>query len=304
MEEGCFNIDCSIHDELEAYATQGTKVKFQFLQDGKLNTATSKIKTFTTRDGIERLETSDGQLIRLDHLVFANQIHIANPFFAKVSRVKKALQTLTPAQLLNVPATDLIHIDLSKSNTALNTIDISDIDAQHRYIFGEIAQQNGVGAVGGYGEYRQWYQRNSTDFGNGDEARVIHIGTDVWLPTKTPLYAPLAGKIHSFANNDGEANYGPTIILEHSPSDDTFYTLYGHLSLDSLKNIEVGQRFEAGELLGFIGNPNENGGWPPHVHVQAMVDMLGLQGDFPGVCRHYETKFYLDFCLNPALLGL
>src|SRR5258708_19123945 len=93
------------------------------------------------------------------------------------------------------------------------------------------------------------------------------------------IYAPLDGIVHSFRNNDVPLDDGPTIILQHTVEHDgsslTFFTLYGHLSLDSLDGLYEGKPIAAGSVLARIGDYPINGGWPPHLHVQIMTDLLG-----------------------------
>lgn len=99
-------------------------------------------------------------------------------------------------------------------------------------------------AFGGYIEGRNIYQR-SPIFRNGQyPERNIHIGLDLWIEAGTPVLAALDGKIHSFKNNAGLGDYGPTIILEHEIENQKFYTLYGHLSLESIEEISIGQFFK------------------------------------------------------------
>ena len=69
----------------------------------------------------------------------------------------------------------------------------------------------------------------------------MHIGLDLWIKAGTPVLSALDGKVHSFDFNAGFGDYGPTIILEHQLEDQTFYTLYGHLSLDSLDGLKIGK---------------------------------------------------------------
>ena len=59
---------------------------------------------------------------------------------------------------------------------------------------------------------------------------------------------------------------------------------------------------EAGEKLAEIGPYPENGDWPPHLHFQLMTDMLGFEGDFPGVCAVYDRAKFLALCPNPNRL--
>ncbi len=109
--------------------------------------------------------------------------------------------------------------------------------------------------------------------------------------------------MHSFQNNEGDRNYGPTIILEHKVSPElTFYTLYGHLSLESLDGLQVGQKIVKGHQIASVGAISVNGNWPPHVHFQVMLDMLGYEGDFPGVAFPEQAEIWKSICPNPAIL--
>jgi murein DD-endopeptidase MepM/ murein hydrolase activator NlpD len=86
----------------------------------------------------------------------------------------------------------------------------------------------------------------------------------------------------------------------------TFYTLWGHLSRESVSQLRVGGLLPAGAVLGRVGLPNENGGWPPHVHVQLILEpgLGGRSGDYPGVCASSERRHWLRLCPDPAwLLG-
>ncbi len=49
----------------------------------------------------------------------------------------------------------------------------------------------------------------------------------------------------------------------------------------------------------------ENGGWPPHLHFQVILDLFDEQGNYPGVCRASEWDVWRAICPNPNLiLGL
>ncbi|MGD1892831.1 MAG: peptidoglycan DD-metalloendopeptidase family protein [Cyclobacteriaceae bacterium] len=125
---------------------------------------------------------------------------------------------------------------------------------------------------------------------------------DVWTPAGTKAHASWPGRIHSFNDNRGFGNYGPTIILEHAAEGAIFFTLYGHLSRQSLQNIRVGQLVDKSEEVGEVGNYPENGSWPPHLHFQVMTDLLGYEGDFPGVIAPSQKHLYESSCIDPQLL--
>ena len=56
------------------------------------------------------------------------------------------------------------------------------------------------------------------------------------------------------------------------------------------------------QQIATIGNKNENGQWPSHLHFQVITDMLHHKGDFPGVASVSEQKYYLTLCLDPNLI--
>lgn len=159
--------------------------------------------------------------------------------------------------------------------------------------------------IGGYGEVRPFY---STDAylqmgNNGPGWRTVHLGLDIWMPAESLVFAPLDGTVHSVQNNRGIRDYGPTLILEHKIDEQlTFYTLYGHLSQRSLIHLYPGQEVEKGEIIATIGHSRENGSWPPHLHFQVVLDLMGWRGDFPGVAFPEEREIWLSLCPNPANL--
>ena len=77
---------------------------------------------------------------------------------------------------------------------------------------------------------------------------------DLWIKAGTPVLAALDGKVHSFQYNNNLGDYGPTIILEHQLENHTFYTLYGHLSLESIASIKIGDFFTKGQQLATLGD--------------------------------------------------
>jgi peptidoglycan LD-endopeptidase LytH len=132
--------------------------------------------------------------------------------------------------------------------------------------------------------------------------RRLHLGIDIWGKPYTPVMSPCDAVIHSFAFNDDFGDYGATIILSHNLDGVTFHTLYGHLSLNSIKNLREGGNVKTGDVIGEFGIPMENGQWPPHLHFQVIDDMDDWKGDYPGVCKYSEKEMYLDNCPDPDLI--
>ena len=194
----------------------------------------------------------------------------------------------------------ILRIDLSKTFIKQNQPEIKDMGSLAEYINSELEKTGSTYAIGGYNEERNLYS-NSKLF-DGAEPRSIHLGIDIWGKAGTKIYAPLGGVIHSFANNEGEGNYGPTIILQHQLETKVFHTLYGHLALADIAGLMEGKYISRGELIGHFGISAENGNWPPHLHFQVIEDMRLMEGDYPGVCSPAERDAYLKNCPDPESL--
>lgn len=192
-----------------------------------------------------------------------------------------------------------IKLDFSNKNADLLKLDLQSTQNFNDYVFGFLKQNVKKYGHGGYLENRMIYQR-STHFQQG-ESRCMHLGVDVWCEAFHPLHVPMDAKVHSFADNDNFGDYGPTIILEHEINNDKFYTLYGHLSRNSLKNIAIGDHIQKGEIFSELGPFPENGDWPPHLHFQLISDMKDLKGDFPGVCAPSELEQFKRLCPDPNI---
>ncbi|MAW94472.1 MULTISPECIES: peptidoglycan DD-metalloendopeptidase family protein [unclassified Leeuwenhoekiella] len=218
-------------------------------------------------------------------------------------KLKQLTAGFTPVIDTAYKAEDYRYIDLSTDNVILKEVDTASAKAIQHYISTYLSKTGGQVAYGGYLEKRSIYDR-SIYFNNGNPQlrRNIHLGLDIWCPAGTPILAPVAGMVHSFKNNKNYGDYGPCIILEHSFEDLQFYTLYGHLSVDSLANLKTGQFFKAGERIAFLGDTSENGDYAPHLHFQIIRDMQGNKGDYPGVSTQNNLAFYKENCPDPQLL--
>jgi murein DD-endopeptidase MepM/ murein hydrolase activator NlpD len=192
----------------------------------------------------------------------------------------------------------LLKIDLSVKNKVLASVEDKSLESLHQFIFENIKSAKAKGAYGGYLEKRNLYERSSV-FSTNEESRSIHLGVDFWFPVGTAVCAPLPGRVHSFKDNNQSGDYGPTIILEHVLGNDTFYSLYGHLSRDSIKELQVGRMIIRGEVFAYLGSPEENVDWPPHLHFQLIYDLEGKKGDYPGVCFESEKKKLHKNCPDP-----
>lgn len=195
-----------------------------------------------------------------------------------------------------------LHLDLSERNPALRGFDPADTAAFSAWLLAQLREHGADYAIGGYGENRGLYRLSPHFNGDRGEARTLHLGVDLWLSAGTAVHCVLAGTVHSTRDNAVFGDYGPTVILEHDFDNQRFYSLYGHLARTTLQRTRPGQRLEAGELLGWLGEPEENLGWPPHLHFQLIADLGGRVGDYPGVCKPSEAARWLGLSPDPNLL--
>jgi len=189
-------------------------------------------------------------------------------------------------------------LDLSDQNPALEKISSS--QTLGAYIDQVLKAAGKTYALGGYAEKRVVYQRFKHFNNDPATERNIHLGLDVWAPARTSIYSPADAQVHSFAFNNNAGDYGATIILKHSQSGRKYFSLHGHLSLQSLKNITVGQTLPAGKRFAELGAEAENGGWPPHLHFQLIMDIGNYKGDYPGVVNESKKEYFLSNCPDPS----
>jgi len=195
-----------------------------------------------------------------------------------------------------------IPLDLSAATTDLVKLPLTDAHLFEDIIENYLSEKKAKVAYGGYLEHRNLYQRSIVFKDANVEERNIHIGLDLWIKAGTEVLAALDGTIHSFQNNTALGDYGPAIILKHDIETETFYTLYGHLSLESLDGKAEGQKVSQGEVIGQLGSAPINGDYAPHLHFQIIKDLQGKKGDYPGVCAKSELEFYQQNCPDPNLL--
>jgi 4-aminobutyrate aminotransferase-like enzyme/Ser/Thr protein kinase RdoA (MazF antagonist) len=200
-----------------------------------------------------------------------------------------------------------VVLDLSVSSAEAGTPRLwTDVEAFSRDLSGRMAASGAVVGIGRYDEVRAVYTSDAftTPGNDGPEWRTVHLGADLFVHAGTPVLAPLDGTVASVADNAGDGNYGPTVILQHraGADGDAFYTLYGHLARESVRPLRTGQPIARGARLAAVGTSSENGGWPPHLHFQIITDLIGGHGDFPGVARPSDRRVWLSLSPDPNLI--
>ena len=156
---------------------------------------------------------------------------------------------------------------------------------------------DGRWAIGGYLEKRnQMYTAPQYE-----NRRNIHMGVDIWAPANEPVFAPVRGCIAYKAYHDQTGNYGGTLVIHHDLNGESLFALYGHLSKSSVDEAVIGKRVDAGDILGRLGGWNENGNWPPHLHLELSERDPGV-ADMPGVVADDEVEKAKELYPNPKLL--
>lgn len=164
-------------------------------------------------------------------------------------------------------------------------------------------------SVGRYDERRP--EMYTTELFAG--VRDHHVGLDLGAPAGTPVFAFASGEVACVTINGEDGSYGPTLVTKHTlamPQEvgrepvgevQTFWVLYGHLSWASIEHWSVGDVFEGGTKIAALGDEEENGGWPPHVHVQ-LSRKEPENGDLPGVVAPEDRQDALALYPDPRLI--
>lgn len=151
--------------------------------------------------------------------------------------------------------------------------------------------------VGKYNEVRQNMYTTAL-FGN---ERNIHMGIDLAAPVGEPVRSFADGTVFLFDYNAAPGDYGHTVIIHHVLDGVDLYALYGHLTAASTANKTVGQKVRAGEVIAWVGDEHENGGWNPHLHLQLSYERP-LVCDMPGAVSAANREKALRTYPDPQLV--
>jgi len=206
----------------------------------------------------------------------------------------------------DVRTAPLCVFDLSVGSTMLGANPANaEVHTLTRTLFESMEAEHVAIGVGRYNEARLLY--SSALFGSEDapteERRTIHLGLDLFVEPGTAVRAPLDGVVHLLAENTAALDYGPLVILRHATQQEQeFFTLYGHLTRETLESLKPGQAITKDEIFAHVGAIHENGGWPPHLHFQVILDLLDRGAEFPGVGRVSERTVWTELSPEPNLL--
>ncbi len=121
------------------------------------------------------------------------------------------------------------------------------------------------------------------------EGRSIHMGVDIQAPSGTPVHSFYEGTVWGTAYNGEPQDYGYTLIIEYLIEGQKLWALYGHLNKASIEDKKKNQQIKSGQVVAWLGEESENGGWPPHLHFQlSLVEPKKV--DMPGVVSESELE--------------
>lgn len=158
------------------------------------------------------------------------------------------------------------------------------------------AMRTGYG-VGRYDEKRRGMYTSAL-FGG---VRDIHVGIDLGAPVGEAVHAFWEGEVHRFAYNAAAGDYGYTLVTRHVFGETALYALHGHLAARSIEGRFEGQRVARGEVIAWVGDRHENGGWNPHVHFQLSLVRPEV-ADLPGAVSDADREEALRRYPDPRLV--
>lgn len=193
-----------------------------------------------------------------------------------------------------------IYVNMSSENSELMEISRNETQREFdAYVFGKIKEAGAEFALSNYLENRSAMLCEYPQM--VAEKRYYHLGLDVSAPLGTKLYAPLDGIVTISEYEEGEGNYGGMVVLEHDVGGLIFYSLYGHLNLNSLPN--VGDRIKKGDNFAAIGDFEENGNWFRHTHLQVLTEAGYRDGwTNKGYCSEKDIPTIGEYCPSPTFL--
>ena len=159
--------------------------------------------------------------------------------------------------------------------------------------------------IGRYNEKRVGMYTSELFTKDAAKIRDIHMGIDIAAPAGTAVHVFFDGTIFCATINEAAGDYGGTIITEHKLGEQKLWVLHGHLSHASIvsmsKNLQAGKGIQKGEVIAYLGDQTENGGWNPHLHFQISLQ-APIVCDMPGAVNIANLDEALKQYPDPRLI--
>lgn len=165
----------------------------------------------------------------------------------------------------------------------------------------EIATEEGIElGIGPWGEERPVYSSDAfRSVFSPDQRRSVHLGLDLFVPAGSNVRAPLDGTVVDLLETDLPLDYGHAVVLRHAAEGLVFYSLWGHLSAQTVRARRIGEHLQTGDIIGQIGAPHENGNWQPHVHIQLITYEPACAADVIGAGEASYRGVWEDLFPDP-----
>jgi murein DD-endopeptidase MepM/ murein hydrolase activator NlpD len=108
--------------------------------------------------------------------------------------------------------------------------------------------------------------------------KSTHLGIDYNVPVNQPVYCPVPGRVVDvWFDEDQNGGWGGRVIVEAIGRG--VHMVFGHLRHEGLPYRLLGREIGQGQIVGWIADYEETGGWWPHLHLHCM------RGDLPADFR-------------------
>lgn len=140
------------------------------------------------------------------------------------------------------------------------------------------------------------------------DKKYLHLGVDFNVPAGSAVASPQAAWVVAVDSDHPEPHgWGPRVILKVrnvAGFAEWVYLVYAHLEAASIR-VKPGEILVPGSPFACVGEPPGNGGWFPHLHVQALtsrvfgegiaqhVDGYGLPADVEQLARDFPDPLPL-----------
>jgi murein DD-endopeptidase MepM/ murein hydrolase activator NlpD len=172
-------------------------------------------------------------------------------------------------------------INLEELYTEQKNLNMFDVDDQCKLLNQAVNSEDKIFTYGGFGE-----DRSNLWNGFSYPSPVIHLGVDFNnLPVGQPVASQSNGiVVDSWMHNIDFDGWGGRVVIR---DENGLYWMYGHLDRSILG---LDEHVKKGDIVGKIGNSNENGGWFPHLHLQVMTDeFVGQNPDWAKIDGYYTS---------------
>ncbi|MFW9777327.1 MAG: aminotransferase class III-fold pyridoxal phosphate-dependent enzyme [Candidatus Heimdallarchaeota archaeon] len=194
-----------------------------------------------------------------------------------------------------------IVFDLSVNSLEFSSFyELQNKDRLQRLIYDRMKESNINIGIGRHNEPRLYY---TIDLPSSVETPTIHLGYDLFLISRIPIYSPADGQVY-WKQGHESSDFTSLFILKHILDLDkgelTYFTIYRNLEADSIKNLEIGDEISQGEHLGYMGKLK--GETPLYfLHFQLSTCLFGTTNKFPFKIPANQKKVWLSVCLDPNI---